>query len=220
MRQGGFTLIELLLVVAIIGIISSVTFMRTDLVRSDAQVTAAAQQIINSAKKARQQSISVAEFRGVYPSYGLHFDISDGDRGSYLIYANCIPDDNKSGIVDHYDNFAYNEQTHDDCNDVMDGYHGHNAATVESVDLQNGVFIHKIETHIVEEEPFETNTISINYLRPEPTVWITVDKDGSDGIIPAGYVKIILRDKTEVYEKEIIFYTSVLVETRLRRLSE
>lgn len=219
MRQGGFTLLELLVVVAIIGVIASVTFVRSDLMESDADIKSATGQIVNMAKRARQQSISVAEYRGIFPSYGLHLERGDD---SFTIYANCIPDDNENNTVDHDDNFAYNDDAHSICASVMSGsFDSSDAATVDVIDLNEGAFIHKIESKVTDGSYNEVENVSINYLRPEPTVWMTTNVEIaglSESVIPAGEVKVTIRDKAERFEKDVIFYTTALVETVQRRL--
>ncbi|MGM0629465.1 MAG: pilus assembly FimT family protein [Patescibacteria group bacterium] len=214
MRQGGFTLIELLVVIAIIGIITSVTMLRADLVQSDAEVDAASRQIVNMAKRARQQSISVAEYRGVFPSYGLHFDMSNPDE--FIIYANCLADDNKDDEVDFNDNFAYNTNAHQTCHEEMGSLSlgSSVAAAVETFELKDNAFIYEIEKNIMDTGTSSVSSASVNYLRPEPTVWITTDVGGSEDLMPVGYVKIIIRDKAEEFQEEITFYTSALVETK------
>lgn len=220
MSQRGFTLLELLLVVAIMGIIAAITLVRTDLIQSDAEINSAGQQIVNMAKRARQQSISVAEYLGVFPSYGLYFEMSNPNQ--FIIYANCIPDDNNSGEVDHDDNFDYNSDGHLDChNEIGAGSPGPtSAATVEVIELENNVRIHDIEVKIKDSSPVSSlNAVSVNYLRPEPTVWITPDpQQGPEDNIPIGYTKITIRDRAGRFEKDIYFYTSALVETTVRKI--
>ena len=223
MRQGGFSLLELLVVVAIMAIIASITVARTDLMQADTEVKAAAQQIINLSKMSRQNSISVAEYQGIFPSYGLHFE--RGER-KIVVYANCNPNDNDSGAsrktVDHLDNFAYNSAAHDSCAEEIIGLGPSDLpALIEEVVIENRTFVHSISASIRGEDPVEVEWVSINYLRPEPTVWITVypEVEGRS-IIPAGYVKITIRDKAERYEKDIIFYTSALVEKRFRVIAQ
>jgi prepilin-type N-terminal cleavage/methylation domain-containing protein len=221
MSQRGFTLLELLMVVAIMSIIAAVTLVRTDLLQSDAEINSAGQQIINMAKRARQQSISVSEYEGIFPSYGLYFDTSEPNQ--FIIYANCIPDDNGDGKVDHDDNFGYNDLGHSDCHNAINDAGGSSpgpttAATVEVVELENRAKIKNIEIKIKNETPVSgLESVSVNYLRPEPTVWIApIPQVGTEKIVPVGYVKITIMDKAERYEKDIYFYTSALVETSLR----
>lgn len=217
MRQGGFTLLELLVVVAIIGILASVTFVRGDLMESDAEVNSAAQQVINMAKRARQQSVSVFEYRGIFPSYGLYFDMSNPRE--FIVYANCVADDNGDKEVNHFDNFAYNEKGHQDCEDVMDGSYT-DAAKVETVELKGGAFIYNIETKLPEQDLKSADAVSVNYLRPEPTVWITGDVGGEEYFVSTGYTKITIRDSAERYQKDIFFYTSALIESEQKKLAD
>ena len=226
MRQAGFTLVELLIVVAIMGMIASVTMVSMDLLKADTEIRAAANQIINQSKKARQNSLSVAEYEGIFPSYGLHFERGDSE---IIYYVNCIADDNGDGVVNHEDNFAYNAQAHSDCVERT-GIYQSDLALVETVELEGGVFIHNIEVVV---EPGSDGTdlakFSMNFLRPEPTVWITVSPSipvqFPDGVtrytevIPAGYVKVTLRDRAEKYEKDVIFYTTTLIEKELRTIA-
>lgn len=218
MRQGGFTLIELILVIGIMGILASVTMVRSDLMQSDAELDAAVQQIVNMAKRARQQSVSVAEYRGIFPSYGLHFNV--GNNREFLIYANCIADDNKDGWVDHKDNFAYNNESNQICEEAIEeSIGGNEASKVETFELKNGVFIHNIKIIKPEEDPLETSSVSVNYLRPEPTVWITADVGGSEDIILTGRTDITLRDKAQKYEIDVILYSTALVEVGEKRIA-
>ena len=214
MKQYGFTIVELLIAVSIIGILIAVVFVRTDLMQSDAEVNAASQKIVNLAKKTRQQSISVAEFRGIFPSYGLYFDMNHPEK--FVVYVNCRADDDGSLRVDHDDNFAYNNEAHEACEEEMD-YSESNPALVSEEFFRDGAFVHKIS--VVDEDvgPDEIQSVSINFLRPEPSVWITKN---NEEVVSYGYVKITVRDRAERYEKDVIFYTTALVETSQRKLGE
>lgn len=223
MSQRGFTLLELLMAVAIMSIIAAIALVRTDLIQSDAEINSAGQQIVNMAKRARQQSISVAEYKGIFPSYGLYFDINNPNE--FIIYANCIPDDDFSGEVDHNDNFDYNSDGHLDCHNEINNAGGSSpgptqASKVEVIELENNAKITSIEVKVKDSTPDSgLNSVSVNYLRPEPTVWITPDPQvGSERVIPIGYTKITIRDRAGRFEKDIYFYTSALVESSVRRV--
>lgn len=223
MSQRGFTLLELLMVVAIMAIIAAITLVRTDLIQSDAEINSSGQQIVNMAKRARQQSISVAEYEGIFPSYGLYFDTAEPNE--FVIYANCIPDDDGSGKVDHNDNFDYNSAGHSDCHNEINNAGGSSpgptqASKVEVIELENNAKITSIEVKVKDDAPVSgLDSVSVNYLRPEPTVWITPSPQvGSEKVIPVGYVKVTIMDRAGRFEKDIYFYTSALVETSVRRI--
>jgi len=222
MTSKGFTLIELMVAVAIISILASVTFMRTDLLQAETAIKSAAQQVVNAGKLARQQSISVKEMApGVFPSYGLHFN-RDENPGAFIVFANCRADNNEDGRVNEEDNFAYNGEGHEVCEDEMknagmsSGDIPDKAALIERHTLDHNVEITELRIVYPDgnsdtEQEQAIDKVSINFLRPEPTIWITDQEN--DEVVMTGYLEVTLEDPSSQRSKKVLLHSTGLIET-------
>lgn len=199
--NNGFTLLELLVVVSIFVVMSALVLTSFPSLRARRQIEAAAQTIINASREARTSSIAVNEYAGtgIFPSYGVNIDMATPDR--ILIYADCNTDDNNDGIVNDDDTF-YFDPSSTDCG-------GTNGA-VKEVFLNSLVRIQSIQT-ITTGSPVSETQASIEYIRPEPSIWIA-DSDGN--VIPFGRVEITFKDTFNKYQKTVVFWSTGHIETR------
>lgn len=197
-----------------IGILASVVMFRTDLLRAQTELHSATQTIINAGKQARQKSISVTELTdGVYPSYGLYFNM-DKPR-EIILYANCQADNDQDGSVDEADNFGYNVQAQNTCREVIGDQSLTEPALVEKIKLKDQVKITDID--IVRRDQSinsSMNRASINFLRPEPTIWFSDQSPNEDKVVKTGYLRVEIRDLTEELDRSIFFYSTGLIEIK------
>jgi prepilin-type N-terminal cleavage/methylation domain-containing protein len=192
--KKGFSLIELFTVIGIITIISTITLVNTSTFSAKARVEAAASQILDIMKEIRHNSVSVREFKNnLFPSYGVYFDINFPRR--IIVYADCLIDDSGDNYIDDNDNFTYNPSS-TNC--------GGENGFVKEIALNSHVRIKEMRSISFGV----TNTESkfyLEYVRPEPTVWIT---DSSGNLLPAGKIEIDLIDTKEKFKKTIVFWTT------------
>lgn len=192
--QRGLTLIEVMVVVSIIALVTTALTIRESQVSDQVKLTASASRILEAAKDTRQRSLSVDEFvNGVFPSYGLHFNINNPEE--VVVYADCTPDDNDDGTLNNSDDFAYDSGSTD-----CDGDNGF----VRSVSLRSGTFIKEIASTGAFPDTWASateSTMDILYLRPEPTIWVT-DSDGN--LMSSGFFEVVLSTDNEK-TKSVIF---------------
>jgi type II secretory pathway pseudopilin PulG len=92
MSKKSFTLIEILVVIAIIIILTSLSFFSFGTAKKNLALERAIHKLAQDLKWAQKMSLGaekVTPAQVVPPGYGIYFDISTPDR--YIIFADCIP---------------------------------------------------------------------------------------------------------------------------------
>ncbi len=211
--KRGLTLVELLVVIGIIALISSVVLASTGVLGANAKVTAAANTIYDTMKKARHDSISVKEFNGNnFPSYGVEFNMATPNE--ITVYADCIindvdvPTDVDPPIINEHDSF-WNDPSVDTCTggdfveDVVLPY----ATKIKEIRATSPAF--PAAPPVTSAIPALNETESevyMEFVRPEPTIWITLGEGGP--LLQAGKIEIDVTDAAEKITKTIIFHST------------
>lgn len=214
--KQGLTFVELLVVISIIGLISAITLANTGILSSNAKATAAANTIYDTMKKARHDSVAVRELNGnLFPSYGVEFNMSNPEK--IIVYADCLindkddPSDVDPPIINQRDEF-WNDTSINTCAGSGD------ADFVEEVLLPYNAKIKEIRSiapafpaapPVTLDIPARNQTeteVYMEFVRPEPTIWITLGADGP--LLKAGRVEIDVVDAAERSKKTIIFHST------------
>lgn len=203
----GFTLIEMLIVVALIMIMTAILLARTNAMGRQATLNISTADIVSLIREARQDSVAI---EGVvhsgstyYPSYGVHFDVLAPSQA--ILYADCVADDSANSIppiVDANDSFYF-----DQANCAF-------PSTQKTYAIPEGVTIDRIEASYLEGGVTVSTApeeVSMLFLRPEPTVWITVRESGTRKVLSAGEVTVVLQDSTTGNERTVTFSTNAVV---------
>ncbi|NOY35892.1 MAG: prepilin-type N-terminal cleavage/methylation domain-containing protein [bacterium] len=157
---SGFTLVELLVTMSILVVITSMILANYPKFSGTLALKRTAQEIALTVRQAQVYGLSVREFgagSGVFPGYGVHFDIV-GSPDTFVLFA----DINK--------NKSY---------DAGDGCGGASTECVQMFKINTGDKISKL---CGDEQSFPPGDCSLGqldivYLRPTPTV--TLEGDGS-----------------------------------------
>lgn len=205
-KNRGFTLLEMLIVITLILIMTSILLARTTTLTRQATLNIAAADIVSLVREARQDSISI---EGVhvggttfFPSYGAHFDTNSSNNTTAILYADCVADDTQDTVppvVDISDSFHFDQAN---CPSF--------STTRRVYTLPAGIRINRIEAEYLDGTVVTTSPdeASVLFLRPEPTVWITLRESGVRKIPAAGEVRVVLRDANSGLERGIIITTN------------
>ena len=184
--------------VGIIALISAITLVNSGILSATSKVNAAANAVYDTAKKTRHNSISVKEFGGdLFPSYGIYLDMSSPDK--IIVYADCEANDRdtaeeisegRAPIVNDNDDFDYDQANCAGGN------------LVEEITLPYGAKIKELRYISAFDSSGTQQKIFMEFLRPEPTIWITLD-DGS--LLPAGRIEADITDASGKVSKTVIF---------------
>ena len=165
LKTKGFTLIELLVVIAIIAILSITLISSIGINTKKRELDEVANDIISLLRKARQNSVAILEHPekpGTYPSYGVHFDLTDDD--TILLYADCKADDDNSGALS-YDNGDVYHYKNSNCG---------GKAIIEKMNLKHNITITALDfTSIESSDPTSLTDFNVLFIRPEPTIWFS-----------------------------------------------
>lgn len=187
-------MIELIVVIGIFVILSAILLVKFPVLGMQTRVNAAASEIIKQAKETMVNSVAVKELRtGIFPSYGIYFDTGTPNR--FVIYADCVADDNADGTINNLDTFTYNPAA-TNCG----GANGF----VKNVDLDSRMKIKELRM-ISQGVTTLTNKAYVSFLRPEPSIWIA---NAAGTILDSGRLEVVVGDVSGIYEKRIAFWTT------------
>ncbi|OHA12894.1 MAG: hypothetical protein A2909_02110 [Candidatus Tagabacteria bacterium RIFCSPLOWO2_01_FULL_39_11] len=198
MKKRGFTIIELLVVISVITIISAIILVSVSTLGIKTKVDVAVNLIFDAMKEARHNSVSIKEFNSnLFPSYGVYLDQTAPRR--IIIYADCVVDDDNNNYIDDNDNFDYNQANCAGSN------------FVKQIDLDSQVAIKEMRTLSCVTGVCVTTVeqkIYLEYVRPEPLVWITRDDGFSRSLLEPGKIEIDLEDTSGKFQKKIIIWST------------
>lgn len=205
-RNAGFSLAEIVVVVSIIMLMSSLILARIPALRMQTRVSASAENMKRAILEARRRSTSIVEFKvgsGVFPSYGVYFDTATPDR--LTIFADCKLDDNGDLNISEQDYFSYNQASANCPAPNSNGF-------VENIFLEQGITIKALRTFDSNPMSGTTRTIgAVEYLRPEPSIWISHGNSPST-LIGLGGLAIDIADATNSYKKTIVIWITGNIE--------
>ncbi|MDP2668713.1 MAG: type II secretion system protein [bacterium] len=204
-RRKGFSLTEIVIVVGIISLMSSLVLARIPALRTQTRVSASAANMKRVILDARRRSTSIIEFKAgsnVFPSYGAFVELAN--PGRITIFADCKLDDNGDGTISNQDYFFYNQASVNCPAPNSNGF-------VENIFLEQGITIKAIRT-------FSSNPMSgapqtkgsVEYLRPEPSIWISYGNSGT--LLGLGGLAIDIADVTNTYKKTIVIWITGNIE--------
>lgn len=201
--RKGFSLIELLLVIALMSVMTVILLARTNGLSSRAEADSAAQQIVGLFRQLRQMSVAikVVDTGSLldYPAYGAIF----APNGTiFTTFVDCDADDNNDGRLDNTDTWNVA-----DCG---------SASTADlNMTLGNNARISDIKVYPTQGAAAVTPTsVSVQFLRPEPTLWITYSTGGAPIVISSGTVDITVRDKRSTDTAVVRIESSGLIYVR------
>jgi len=87
-NNRGFTIVELIITTSILIIVTTLIFANYPKFRENVSLKKTAQEIALSVRRAQTYGLSVREFKqgtGIFPGYGVHFDITFPD--SFVLFA-------------------------------------------------------------------------------------------------------------------------------------
>ena len=102
-KRNGFSLVELMVTIGIFITVTSLVFANYPKFRSQLTLKKTSQEIALAVREAQVYGLSVREYDGVFPGYGIHFNINK--PGSVLIFADLNDSkgyDPNDGIVKEY----------------------------------------------------------------------------------------------------------------------
>lgn len=212
-NQKGLTLVELVVVIGIIALISSVVLASIGALGANAKVTAAANTVYDTMKKARHDSISVKEFNGsFFPSYGVEFNMATPNK--ITVYADCVindvdaPSDVDPPIINEYDSF-WNDPLVDTCSGgdfVEDVILPYNSKIKEIRAMSPAFPAAPPVTPAIPALNTTESEVYMEFVRPEPTIWITLGAGGP--LLQAGTIEIDVTDPAEKKIKTIVFHST------------
>jgi len=130
-RQAGFTIIELVVTTSILVIVSTLIFVDYPGFQSNISLKKAAQEVALTIRQAQVYGLGVREFQtgtGIYPGYGVHFDVASPD--AFVLFADINSDNIYSGAQENVELFKIQtgEKISDIC--VSGGACGFNTADI------------------------------------------------------------------------------------------
>jgi prepilin-type N-terminal cleavage/methylation domain-containing protein len=207
----GFTLIEMLIAISIIVLVSGVGALSLPRILSQTRVTTSTQEILTVLRDARNRSISIVEFlpgANEFPSYGVYINRTTAPR-QIILYADCKIDDfpspNGDGRINDLDNFRY-DATSTRCPSPRQN------GLVETIDLHPSIQIAAIRSYIPQSGGGVTQTVEnqvhVEFLRPEPSIWITVMDGARALLLDVGRVEIDIQDTNGLFERTLVIWTT------------
>jgi prepilin-type N-terminal cleavage/methylation domain-containing protein len=175
-NQYGFTIVELIVTTSILVIVTTLIFANYPKFRENVSLKKTAQETALAVRQAQTYGLGVREFQqgtGIFPGYGVHFDIASPD--SFILFA------------DLNGNNAYDEVLPKE--------------DVESFKIQTGEKISDLCVKVKMFPPgtCSFDAMDIIFFRPKPTVIIKADNsDYSDFdaeikiVSPGGQIKTIV----------------------------
>ena len=200
--RGGFTLIEVLIVIFISLLIMAGTIFNTSDFRLNSAVQAAVNEIVRITAEARNLTSTGKELtNGLFPNYGVMFDISN--PRAVVLFADCNLDDAPPfGVVDDKDDFTF-QASGTSC----DGGNG----LVQSVNFTNDSRVGIRAVRSIEETTQTGSRAHIVFIRPEPSTWVIGVNNSAQSY---GRVEVDVGDAAGTYLKTIRFWTSGHVEIK------
>ena len=105
LRAQGFTLVELVVTISIFVVVSTLVFANYPKFKSQLSLKKTSQEIAFAVREAQVYSLSVKEYNGTFPGYGVHFDINKPD--TIILFAdadkNFLYNEEIDGIVKKYE---------------------------------------------------------------------------------------------------------------------
>ncbi len=193
-------MLELLVVLGIMTLLVGISLPNLQQFRAQARVKAGVEQLNDLTKETRQKAVSVERFLpDIYPSYGIFFDTAHNKE--VVIYADCVADDNNDDSITTNDSFTFDPRSRD-C--------AKQNGLVETIALKEGAYIKTM--YMTEPDSngngfitSEQTKASIEYLRPEPTIWLS-NQNGT--VVPVGELTVELSDTDNRATKTIVFLNS------------
>lgn len=198
----GFTIIEVLISTGIIVLMSSLILASLPTFRRQSKTQDAASTILLAAQETRQKSISVKQFQNaIFPSYGLYFDTNFPRR--IRIYADCVADDTAPfGLLDDKDNFTFDPAS------IACGLPNQNGFVEDrTLDSQVSITQLKISGQVVYPPPTVTQAY-IEFVRPQPSIWITGITGAGKTLLDYGELEITVKDDIGGNTRTIHLWTS------------
>lgn len=171
-NNRGFTIVELIVTTSILVIVTTLIFANYPKFRENVSLKKTAQEIALAVRRAQTYGLGVREFQqgtGIFPGYGVHFDIVFPD--SFVLFADI------------------------NGNNVYDGV----SENVESFKIQTGEKLSGLCANAKTSPPGTCgfNTINIIFFRPKPLVTIKADGSGFFDaeikiVSPRGQIKTIV----------------------------
>ncbi len=189
--QVGVTLIELMVIVAIVGVVSSVLLFNYSDFSTNVSIRNLSQEIALSIRKSQTYATSVSGVTSSgersYPAYGLVFSLESSSLPftptpkKFISFAD-IPLGLDSEPNEKYDSDGYV------CGNVSSGNE-----CVESISINSADSIVGLETDVT--GPVTSGSIAVTFRRPSPDAIICYIPSGSTDCIPqtSSYAKITLK---------------------------
>jgi prepilin-type N-terminal cleavage/methylation domain-containing protein len=203
MNNRAFTLIELLVVIAIIAIMSVFVLANFSTGTRQAGLAQETNNVLSFLRKARQNSLAILEHPddpNVFPSYGVHIDLSQPD--TLILFADCKADDDDSGSIDL----------------VNDVFHFRVSACtgkgrIEELILENAEITDIAFDGIEPTNPSTLDSFNVLYIRPEPSVWFSGSDTGPVINLDAGEVRITVSNLSGTESDTIYLNSAGLIVT-------